>query len=138
MCMLWVIIFGSVRFLSKKVTKPNCFLKKPETESKPVQTDRFRFGSVRFFRTKTGSNRFGSVFCRFGSFFSGFSSVWFGFFGFRLIKLKLNRTGWFFQNFNRFNQFFSQFGFFSYFFQVFSVFRFFYSPLVHVPTTFLK
>jgi hypothetical protein len=34
-----VIIFGSVRFLSKKVTKLN-LKKKP----KPVQTDRFRFG----------------------------------------------------------------------------------------------
>ena len=36
-----VIIFGSVRFLSKKITKPK-LKKKP----KPVQTDRFRFGSV--------------------------------------------------------------------------------------------
>jgi hypothetical protein len=49
-----VFIFGSVRFLSKIVTKPNFFLKK----SKPIQTDRFQFGSVMFFRTKTGSNRF--------------------------------------------------------------------------------
>jgi hypothetical protein len=34
----------------------------------------------------------------------GFFPVWvrFGFFGFRLIKLKPNRTGRFFQNFNRF------------------------------------
>jgi len=127
-----------------------------------VMGDHFRFSSVfikksnqteLFFkktrnRIETSSNR--PVPVRFGflgqkpvqtglaRFFAGFSSVWFGFFGFRLIKLKLNRTGWFFQNFNRFNQFFSQFGFFSYFFQVFSVFRFFYSPLVHVPTTFLK
>jgi uncharacterized protein YneF (UPF0154 family) len=38
-----VIIFGSVRFLSKKVTKPN-LKKKP----KPVQTDQFRFGLVFF------------------------------------------------------------------------------------------
>jgi hypothetical protein len=73
------------------------------------------FGSVRFFRARTGSNRFGSVFW-FGSvfsvlawfflvlarFFSGFDSVRFGFFGFLLIKP--NRTGWFFQNFNRFNR----------------------------------
>jgi hypothetical protein len=46
-----VIIFGSVRFLSKKVTKPKLFFfeKKTETEPKPGQTDRFRFGSVRFF-----------------------------------------------------------------------------------------
>jgi hypothetical protein len=38
---LGVIIFGSVRFLSKNVTKKNLIEKfKP----KPVQTDRFRFG----------------------------------------------------------------------------------------------
>jgi hypothetical protein len=42
-----VIIFGSVRFLSKKITKPILFfLKKTEPELKPGQTDRFRFGSV--------------------------------------------------------------------------------------------
>jgi len=48
-------------------------------------------GSVHFFRTKTGSNRFGSVFLvwlgffRFGSVFSvwlGFLPVWLGFFRF--------------------------------------------------------
>jgi hypothetical protein len=37
-----VFIFSSVRFLSKKITKPNFFKKKP----KLVQTDWFRFGSV--------------------------------------------------------------------------------------------
>ena len=45
---LGVIIFGSVRFLSKKVTKPN-LKKKTETEPKPGQTGLarvFRFGSV--------------------------------------------------------------------------------------------
>jgi hypothetical protein len=55
-----VIIFGSVRFLSKKVTKPIFFLKKTKPEPKPGQTDRFRFGSV--FRAKTCSNQFGLVF----------------------------------------------------------------------------
>jgi hypothetical protein len=46
--------------------------------------------------------------------------VWvrFGFFGFKLIKPKLNRTGRFFQNFNRF---FLRFGFFNYFFIFLSV-----------------
>jgi hypothetical protein len=48
--------FGSVRFLSKKVTKPN-FKKK---KLKPVQTDRFRFGFLE-------QNRF--------------KPVWLGFFG---------------------------------------------------------
>jgi hypothetical protein len=39
--------FGSF-FIKKKKTKPNFFffIKKTETEPKPVQTDRFRFGSV--------------------------------------------------------------------------------------------
>ena len=89
------------------------------------------FGWVRFFRAKTGSNRFGSVF-RFWlgffqfcsvfpvwlGFFSGFFRFWFGFL---LIKPKPNRTGRFFQKFNRF--FFSV-RFFQFFFLVF---RFFYS-----------
>ena len=44
---LGVIIFGSVRFLSKKVTKPKFFyFKKTEIEPKPGQTDRFRFSLV--------------------------------------------------------------------------------------------
>jgi hypothetical protein len=73
-----VIIFGSVRFLSKKVTKPKFFFEK---------------------KTETGSNRFGSVFsvwlgfsglARFFFWFC-FVSVWFGFFGFLLIKPKPNR-----------------------------------------------
>jgi len=116
-----VIIFGSVRFLSTKVTKPKFFFLKKKP--KPGQTDRFRFG---FFMAKTGSNRFGSVFSVlarffwFGSvflrFFVGFGSVRFGFFGFLLIKPKPNRTGRFFQKFNRFNRFFFRFGFFGYFF----------------------
>jgi hypothetical protein len=38
-----MIIFGSVRFLSKKYNQTE-IKKKP----KPVQIDRFRFGSVRF------------------------------------------------------------------------------------------
>jgi hypothetical protein len=55
---LEVIIFGSVWFLLKKITKLKFFLKKP----KPV--------SVRFFRTKTGLARFFPVLARFGSVFS--------------------------------------------------------------------
>jgi len=86
-----VIIFGSVRFLSKKVTKPKLFfLKKKPNRNRVKPTG---FGSVRFFRAKTGSNRFGSVFpvlarfFRFGSVFPvclGFGSVWLGFFRFWL------------------------------------------------------
>jgi hypothetical protein len=89
-----MIIFGSVRFLSKK----NKQIKKKLKKLKPVQTDEFRFGSV--FWIKTGSNWFGSVFrfCliwlgffRFGSVFlvlARFFSVWvrLGFFDFRLTE----------------------------------------------------
>ena len=53
--------FGSV--FIKKNNQTDFFLKKP----KPVQTGRFWFGSVRFCRAKTGSNRFGSVFFGSGS-----------------------------------------------------------------------
>jgi hypothetical protein len=81
-----VIIFGSVRFLSKKNNQTEFFLKKPK-RFKPTG-----FGSVRFFRAKPGSNRCDLVFCRFDSVF----------FGFRFIKPKPNWTGRFFQNFNRF------------------------------------
>jgi len=67
-------LFGSV--FIKEITKL-IFLKKTKTELKPVQIDLFRFGSVRFFRTKpvqtglTRFSRFDSVF----SVFSGFGSV---------------------------------------------------------------
>jgi len=80
---LGVIIFGSVRFLSKKVTKPIFFLKKTETELKLGQTDRFRFGSVFY-----GKNRFKLVWlgflvlARFSRFWLGFFRFWLGFFWF--------------------------------------------------------
>ena len=109
-----VIIFGSVRFLLKKITKLKyIFLKK---KPKPGQTDRFRFG-------------FGSVFFGFGSVFFGLARFWLGFsglarffrfrFGFLLIKPKPNRTDRFFQNFNMFNRFFFSIQFLSYFFSDF-------------------
>jgi hypothetical protein len=56
-----VFIFGSVQFLSKKVTKPN-LKKKPKPNQnrfKPTGFCSVRFG---FLERKTGSNRFGSVF----------------------------------------------------------------------------
>jgi len=116
MLILGVIIFGSVWFLSKKITKPKFlfFEKKTETEPKPGQTDRFRFGSV-FLGQKpvqTGLARFWLGF--FSSFLS--VSVRFGFFGFLVIKPKPNRTGQFFQKFNRFNRFFFSVQFFQLFF----------------------
>jgi len=61
---LGMIIFGSVWFYKKKVTKPNFFYKK---NPKSVQTDQFWFG---FVWKKTGSNRFGLVFLFWLGFFS--------------------------------------------------------------------
>jgi len=124
-----VIIFCLVRFLSKKSNQTEIFFEK---KSKPNRNrvKQTSFGLVRFFRAKTGSNRFGLVFLilvgflGFSSVFSGFGSVflvwlgfsslvqyfsdffvsvWFGFFSFLLIKPKPNRPSRFFQNFNRFN-----------------------------------
>ena len=138
-----MIIFGSVWFLSKKVTKPKLFFfeKKPKPNRNRVKPT--GFGSVRFFRAKTGSNRFGSVFpvlARFSRFWLGFFRFWLGFFRFgsvffpvfcrfgsvRLVffiflVIKPNLTGRFFQKFNRFNRFFFRFGFSVIFFLVFSV-----------------
>ena len=136
-----MIIFGSVRFLSKKVTKLKFFFEKK------IETGSNRPVSVRFFRAKTGSNRFGSVFSvlarffpvlarffRFGLVFPvwlGFGSVWlsffpvfsvsvrFGFFSFLLIKPKPNRPV--FLKFNRFNRFFFGSVFSVIYFSVFSV-----------------
>jgi len=137
---LGVIIFGSVRFLSKKVTKLKYFFFEKKNQNR-TETGSNRPVSVRFFRAKTSSNRFGSVFpvlARFSRFFpvlARFFSVWlgffvlarffsgflsvsvrFGFFGFLFIKPKPNRTGWFFQKFNRFNRFFFSVRFFRLFF----------------------
>jgi hypothetical protein len=83
------------------------------------------FGSVRFFRTKTGLarfSRFGSVFSDLTRFFSVFYRFRFGlvFSGFRLIKLEPNRSV-FFKILIDLIGFFSQFGFFGYFFSVFSI-----------------
>ena len=109
---LEVIIFGSVRFLSKKITKLKFFFwkKKPKPNRNRVKPT--GFGSVRFgfFRAKTGSNRFsrfGSVFPVWLGFFLVFCRFRFGFFGFLFIKPKPNRTSRFFQKNNRFNRFFS-------------------------------
>jgi hypothetical protein len=88
-----VILFISIWFLLKKITK--LVFKKTETEPKPVQTDRFRFG---YFGTKTDFFCLPLFFLVWLGFFclarfSGlarffrFGSFHFGFFGFRLIKL---------------------------------------------------
>jgi len=61
--------FSLVRFLHKKIIKLNFFLKKP----KPVQTDRFWFGSV-ILKQKLKLNRL--------------VSIWFGLISVRLFLLK--------------------------------------------------
>jgi hypothetical protein len=113
---VFTVRFGSI-FIKKSNQTEIFFLKKP----KPNR-NRFKptgFGSVRFFREKTGSNwlgsvfsvwlgfgsvffglarffRFGLVLARFGSVFFRVFSVRFGFSGSRLKKPKPNRTGRFF------------------------------------------
>jgi hypothetical protein len=110
--------FGSV--FIKKITKSNFFFKKTKTRSNlPV--------SVWFFRAKTGSNWFGSIFPVF-SVFSGFGSVFFGltrffsvlFSRFFTYKTETEPAG-FFKILIGLIGFFSQFNFFG-FFLVFSVF----------------
>jgi hypothetical protein len=115
-----VIIFSSVRFLSKKVTKPKFFFEKKQKPNrnrvkptgfgsvqflgeKQVQTGLARFFwfwlgflfLARFFRVLARFFLFGSVFpilARFGLvFFPIFCRFWFGFFGFLLIRPKPNR-----------------------------------------------
>jgi hypothetical protein len=86
-----VIIFGSVRFLLKKNNQIEIKKKK---KLKPVQTDRFRFNSVPFFRTKTSSNQFGLVFLVWLGFFR-FGSGFFWFFRFHAYKTETEPIGFF-------------------------------------------
>ena len=129
-----MIIFGSVRFLSKKVTKPKFFFLKKKTETGSNRPVSVRFG---FFRVKTGLARFFQFwlgffrfwlgFFRFGSVFSvwlGFGSVfpvWLGlarfFFWFFVYKTETEPAG-FFKNLIGF---FSVRFFRLFFFPVFSV-----------------
>jgi hypothetical protein len=74
---LGLIIFYLIWFLLKKLNWNFWF-----GSNRPV--------SVRFFRTKIGSNRFGSVFSDLARFFSSF--FWFGFLYIRLVKPKPNRS----------------------------------------------
>jgi hypothetical protein len=80
-----VIIFGSVRFLSKKSNQTG-FKKKFKTKPKSVQTDRFWFGLLILEQKPVISSltQFFPGLARF--FWFGFGSVQFGFFSFKLIK----------------------------------------------------
>jgi len=130
-----VIIFGSVRFLSKKVIKSKFFFLKKKPNRNQVKPT--GFGLVWFFRAKTGSNRFGPVFpvlARFFWFWLGFfpvfcrfrfSSVWF--FCFFAYKTETEPAS-FFKNLIGF---FFRFGFFGYFFFWFSRFNQFSDLFAH-------
>ena len=106
-----MIIFGSVRFLSKKNNQTEIFfLKKNRNRVKPTG-----FGSV-FLGKKPVQTDLARVF----RFWLGFGSVFFLVFcRFRFGSVRFFRTGRFFQKFNRFNRFFFRFGFFGYFFSGF-------------------
>jgi hypothetical protein len=102
---VFTVRFGSV-FIKKSNQTEIFFLKKP----KPNR-NRFKptgFGSVRFFREKTGSNWLGSVF----SVWLGFGSVFFG-------LARFFRFGSVLARFFRFGLVLARFG--SVFFRVFSV-----------------
>jgi hypothetical protein len=74
-----VIIFGSVRFLSKKSNQIK-ILKKIETEPKPGQTGLFRFGFLGPKPVQTGLARFFPVMLGFfglARFFLFFFRFWF-------------------------------------------------------------
>ena len=85
-----MIIFDSVQFLSKTITKQKFFFKKKNWNQ--TETGSNRLVSVRFdfLRAKTGSNWFGSVFlvlARFYRFWLGFFLFWLGFFRFGSVFL---------------------------------------------------
>jgi len=89
-----VIIFGSVFIKKSNQTEFFFFEKNPKPNRNRVKPT--GFGSVRFFRAKTGSNRFDSVFPVLARFWLGFFRfgsvfpVWLGFFpvfvGFGLVR----------------------------------------------------
>jgi len=121
-CYVEILILPSIlwtrgvhfRFCSvfiKKSNQTEFFFKKTETEPKPVQTYRFRFGFLEQKPVQTGLAWFfwfGSVLARFFSGLARFFSVFFG-----------SGSVCFFQNFNRFNQFFFTVRFFRLFFSGF-------------------
>ena len=83
-----MIIFGSVRFLSKKVTKPKLFFLKKKPKPNRNRVKPTGFGSVRFLGQKpvqTGLARF------FFWFFVGFGSVRF----FQFFSYKTEPAGFF-------------------------------------------
>jgi hypothetical protein len=105
-----VIIFGSVRFLSKKLTKLKFFLKKTETGSnRPVSV---RFGFLGQKPIQTGLVRFVSGLARFSRFWLGLFPIWLGFlyFGLGFFRFWLSLARFFF-NLARFFSVSVRFGF---------------------------
>jgi hypothetical protein len=117
---VFTVRFGSV-FIKKSNQTEFFFKKKTETEPKPVQTDRFRFGSLEKKPVQTGLARFWLGFFSLARFFSGFFLVRFGSV-FLVPGLKnQNRTEpvGFFKILIGLIGFFLRFGFFGYFFSGF-------------------
>jgi hypothetical protein len=91
---LVVIIFGSVRFLSKKVTKPNFFFLKKKPKPNRNRVKPTGFGSVRFGflgqkPVQTGLARF----FRFGLGFSGLARFFFS--GFLSVSVRFGSVRFF-------------------------------------------
>jgi hypothetical protein len=81
-----VIIFGSVQFLSKKVIKPNFFLKKNRNRNRVKPTG---FGSVSVFLGQKPVQTGLALFFRFWLCFLGFFRFWLGFFsGFLSVSVR--------------------------------------------------
>jgi hypothetical protein len=126
---------GSVFIKKSNQTEIFFFEKKNRNRVKPTG-----FGSVRFFRAKTGSNRFDSVFSvwlGFGSvfpiwlgFFSSFLSISVRFFWFFVYKTETEPAG-FLKKLKGLIGFFFRFGFFGYFFFQFSRFNRFSGFFAH-------
>jgi len=88
--LLGVIIFCSIRFLSKKITKLKFFIKKNREQFKPIgfsfglvflDKNRFKLVWLGFFRVWISFFRFGSIF---------FFWFWVWFFLFQVYKTELN------------------------------------------------
>ena len=79
--LLGVIIFCSIRFLSKKIIKQKFFIKK---KPRAVQTDQFQFGLV-FLDKNWFKPVWLGFFFRFGSVFSGLARFFSDFFGLGLV-----------------------------------------------------
>ena len=102
-----MIIFASVRFLSKKVTKPKLFFFKKKTETGSNRPVSVRFSCLGQKPVQTGLARFSRVWLGFFQFFVGFGSIRFFFYKTEPAGFFKNLIGFFgfFFRFSRFNWF---------------------------------